>query len=277
MKKRKKLLWIIPLCLVVLCAAVLGIYFAVNGNGGEADNERILGMMSAEVYKGPAGKLPYRIYAPGDSDPARAYPLVLFLHGAGSKGNDNLAQVKGNSLLQALLSRENLVKYPCIILAPQCPEEKRWVRGIGQYDLPGSTEALMGLLEQMRATYPVDPARIYITGLSMGGFGTWGMLMDYPDYFAAAVPICGGWNLEEDVENAPRIGNVPIWAFHGALDDDVPVERSRDMVRAIEGTGGNIKYTEYPDGWHPIWDSVYSEPELFPWMFAQVKDQEVDA
>jgi len=221
-------------------------------------------MMTAEKYE----NLPYRIYVPEDTG-EKQYPLVLCLHGSGNRGDDNLAQLGRSSAVHTLLAPDHLVKYPCIVLAPQCPEGQRWIRGIGQYDLPGNTEALMGLLEQIKANYPVDPARIYITGLSMGGFGTWGMLKTYPDYFAAAVPICGGWNLEEDVENAPKLKDIPIWAFHGALDDDVPAERSRDMVQALEAVNGNVKYTEYPDGGHAIWDRVYNEPELLPWLFAQ--------
>jgi len=224
-------------------------------------------VMEAQVYEG----LPYRIYVPENLDPAVKYPLVLCLHGSGNKGDDNLAQLGRSSAVHTLLAPENLEKYPCVVLAPQCPAGQRWVRGHGQYDLPGNAERLMGLLEQVRATYPVDPARIYITGLSMGGFGTWGMLRAYPDTFAAAVPICAGWDLPDDLGNAPRMKEIPIWVFHGTLDDDVPVARSREMVRALEDAGGNVKYTEYPDEGHACWERAYNESDLLPWLFAQTR------
>ena len=224
--------------------------------------------MQAKVFEG----LDYRVYAPIDYE-KRQYPLVLFLHGAGAKGDDNLAQVRNSSFLKALLNAGNSEKYPCVIVAPQCPVGMRWVPGVGVYDLPDNVEALMALLEQTKSLYGTDPARVYITGLSMGGYGTWGMLRAYPDYFAAAVPVCGGWDRPDDVALAPRLKDVPIWAFHGALDDDVPVECSRDMVEALEAVDGNVKYTEYPDGGHAIWDRVYAESELLPWLFSQVRSQ----
>ena len=230
-------------------------------------------MMHSASYMDSANAcLDYRIYVPEGNQPAQGYPLVLFLHGAGQKGSDNRAQVQNNSLLQTLLGGENLTRYPCVIVAPQCPEGMRWVPGVGVYDLPDVTELLMGLLEQVCAAHPVDPARIYITGLSMGGYGTWGMVRAYPGYFAAAVPICGGRDRADDVELAPRLKDIPIWAFHGALDDDVPVECSRDMVEALEAVGGSVKYTEYPEEGHFIWARAYNEPELFPWLFAQSKE-----
>ncbi|MCL2298564.1 MAG: prolyl oligopeptidase family serine peptidase [Firmicutes bacterium] len=234
----------------------------------EAPQSSPADMMQAKVFEG----MPYRIYVPENLGNGAKVPLVLCLHGSGNRGDDNLAQLGMSSAVHTLLAPENRERYPCVVLAPQCPEGQRWVRGIGPYDLPGNTEWLTGLLEQVCAAYPVDRSRIYITGVSMGGFGTWGMLKACPDVFAAAVPISGGWNLADDTEHAPEMKDVPIWAFHGALDDDVPVERTRDMAEALEAVGGNIKYTEYPDGWHPIWDRVYAEPELFPWLFAQAKE-----
>lgn len=171
--------------------------------------------------------------------------------------------------MQVMLSEENREAYPCIVLVPQCPKGKGWVR---QPWGPGIAEVLMGLLEQkIFPAYQVDLSRVYITGVSMGGFGTWGMLRAYPDVFAAAVPVCGGWDLDDDVAMVPVMKDVPIWAFHGALDEAVPVERSSDMAAALEAVGGNIRYTEYPDEGHTISERVYNEPELLPWLFAQKK------
>jgi len=222
-------------------------------------------LMRAELYEAPGGVvLPYRIYVPQKYDTAKQYPILLYLHGMGERGGDNRLHVSKNSVMETLLLEENRAAYPCVVLAPQCPEDAFWGEGY----LP----ALMGLLEHTRAAYSTDCARQYITGLSMGGFGTWGMLAAYPDNFAAAVPICGGWDMDDDVENVPVMKGVPIWAFHGALDMTVPVARTRDMVKALEAVGGNIKYTEYQDEYHGIAARVYSEPALFPWLFAQSKN-----
>ena len=274
---RKGLFVAILLCVLTLCAAALGVYFIARKSVDTGPPVLLepADVMQAKIYESPDGAaLQYRIYVPETNGCVRkAYPLVLFLHGAGQRGNDNQAQIAGSSVMRVLLSEENAAEYPCIMVAPQCPREQRWVRGIGQYDLPGNTANLMGLLEQISANYPVDPSRIYITGFSMGGFGTWGMLRDYPDYFAAAVPICGGWNLESDPDNAPQLKDIPIWAFHGTLDDDVPVERSRAMVQALEAVGGKIKYTEYPDEGHACWGRAYNEPALLPWLFSQKKPE----
>ncbi|MCL2509293.1 MAG: prolyl oligopeptidase family serine peptidase [Oscillospiraceae bacterium] len=259
MKKKWKLLILIPLCVLVLCAGALLIYNAVENAAIDRTG------LQAYSYQG----LRYRIYAPEDTGAGGKYPLLLYLHGAGRNGKNNRSQVKDNIFFETILSEDTLAKYPCIVLAPQCPKGKGWVR---QPWGPGIAADLMGLLEEITATYPVDPARIYITGVSMGGFGTWGMLRYYPGYFAAAVPICGGWDLDDDVENAPVMKDVPIWAFHGTLDTAVPVARTSDMVDALKAVGGNVRYTEYPDEEHGIAGKVYSEPELLPWLFAQVKN-----
>jgi len=214
-------------------------------------------MMRPEAYE----NLPYRIYVPENYDAAKRYPLVLYLHGMGECGTDNRLQTSVNSVMETLLEPENLAAYPCIVLAPQCPEGQWWAGDL----LP----ALMGLLGQTGSAYSIDLARVYITGLSMGGFGTWAMLAEYPSYFAAAVPVCGGG----DPDDAHLFKDVPVWAFHGARDTTVYPEGSRCMVRALEEAGGSARYTEYPDAAHNSWDRAYREPELFPWMFAQIRDR----
>jgi len=265
MKNRKKWLWTIPLCVVLLCAGALGVYCAVEGAGGLLSLFAAIDrtdMMQAQVYEDPGGTvLPYRIYQP--ENPALVQkPLVLYLHGAGESGNDNRAQTKKNSVMQTLLNKENLAQFPCIVVAPQNPEGRWWAD-------EGMPQVLMGLLEQLKITHPVDPSRIYITGISMGGYGTWEMLAAYPDFFAAAVPICGGGN----PDSATRFKDVPVWAFHGARDNIVPPEGSRGIVQALEAAGAkDVRYTEYPGERHQSWEKAYREPDLFPWMFAQVKE-----
>ena len=216
----------------------------------------LMEMMRPEIYE----NLPYRIYVPENYDAAQQYPLVLFLHGMGERGGDNRLHISKNSVMETLLLEENLAAYPCVALAPQCPGDSFW----GEELLP----ALMALLERTRAAYSIDPARIYITGLSMGGFGTWNMLGEYPGYFAAAVPVCGGG----DADSASLFSHVPVWAFHGTLDTTVYPSGSRDMVTALVQAGArDVHYTEYPDLTHNSWDKAYREPGLFPWLFAQVK------
>ncbi|MCL2298787.1 MAG: prolyl oligopeptidase family serine peptidase [Firmicutes bacterium] len=211
-------------------------------------------LMRPETYEG----LPYRIYIPENYGAAQRYPLVLYLHGMGERGDDNRLHISKNSVMETLLEPEARAAYPCIVLAPQCPESDFW---------PGLAPALMGLLEHTKAAYAIDPARIYVTGLSMGGFGTWAMLTDYPDYFAAAVPICGG-----DPEAAPLFRHVPLWAFHGAKDTTVYPDATRGMVAALALAGArDLHYTEYPEAAHNSWDRAYREPGLFPWLFAQAK------
>ena len=263
-KKRKILLIVIPLGLVLLCAAAAGIYYAIEREGGMinlfASIDRT-DMMEARVYTDPAGTtLPYRIYAPESAGEVQRLPLVLYLHGAGERGGDNRAHTKKNSVMQTLLNDENLVKYPCVVLAPQCPEDGWWTDD-------SNIAALAGLLEQTKAAHPIDPARVYITGISMGGFGTWAMLALYPEQFAAAVPICGGG----EPDSAALFKDVPVWAFHGTRDKVVPPGNSRDMVQALEAAGGSVKYTEYPGERHASWEKAYREDELFPWLFAQSK------
>jgi len=259
---RKKLLIIIPAAVLLLCAAAAGIFYAIEGYGGLfrlfGPSVDQAGIMQPGVYISPGGAaLPYRIYVPEDYD-EHVFPLVVFLHGAGERGDDNLAQIGKNSITQVLLSEENRLRFPCIVVAPQCPAEQNWAY---------NSELLMGLLEQVRNDYAVDPARIYVTGLSMGGHGAWAMLAQYPDYFAAAVPACG-WG---DPESAGLIRDIPIWAFHGGRDTVVRPAGSRNIVEALRSIGGNIKYTEYPREGHQSWFLAWREPELFPWMFAQAR------
>ena len=207
--------------------------------------------------------LPYRIYAPEN---AAGLPLVLFLHGSGARGDDNLAQAKKNTVFQTLLRDVNRRDFPCVALAPQCPAELDWSK-------EGVCAALHELLDQIQRQFGTDPTRVYITGLSMGGNGTWSMLAAYPDSFAAAVPICGGG----DPTAVPDFADVPIWVFHGRRDQFVPVQDSRDMVAALQNAQGAaaahpVKYTEYPWENHACWELAYRDKELFPWMFSQHRD-----
>lgn len=228
-------------------------------------------MLGKHVFEDNGQKLPYRLLKPVRAEGGNKYPLVVFLHGAGERGTDNEKQlVHGVSGFVA-----HIEKYPCFLIAPQCPDGKKWVEVDWSADShtqpkePGEVGRLtLALVEKSIKELPVDPKRVYITGLSMGGYGTWDLLARRPDLFAAAAPVCGG----ADEATARKIKNIPIWAFHGAKDTTVKPARSRNMIAALKKAGGRPKYTEYPDVGHNSWDNAYRDPELFRWLFAQKKD-----
>ncbi len=215
--------------------------------------------------------LPYSIYVPGTL-PDAPLPLLIFLHGAGSRGKDN-----ERHLTHFRQAAEYIQKhYPCVILAPQCPKDKRWVEvdwSLPSHQMPGEPShplaMSMHLLDSLVRALPIDTARLYITGLSMGGYGTWDWIQRQPGRFAAAVPVCGGG----DTTRAASLRHRPIWIFHGALDRVVPVSRSRDMYRALQKAGnGQVRYSEYPDVYHDSWKRAYATPELWQWLFSQTKN-----
>jgi predicted peptidase len=228
------------------------------------------------LFVGSAGDtLPYRILFPLDYDPGRAYPLLLFLHGGGERGDDNVAQLKHGAWLFADSTRRR--SFPAIVVFPQCSAQDRWSyaeRGAGAsvwdfafHDQPRrSMRLVMELLDGLQAEEGVDADRLYVTGLSMGGFGTLELLARWPDRFAAAVPICGGGHPGLAALYAPY---TPIWLFHGALDNVVPPQLSRDIYRRLRRLGANVRYTEYPLADHNSWDSAFVEPGLLPWLFSQ--------
>jgi predicted peptidase len=219
----------------------------------------------AKEFKG----LKYRLFKPEGVE--GKLPLVLFLHGAGERGDDNAAQTKHG--VKAFTARQ--AKNPHVLVAPQCPKGKKW-NDVDWHaathrtpEKPSEPMALvMELLDVLPKELPIDPARIYVTGLSMGGYGTWDLLSRRPELFAAGVPICGGG----DETAAAKIAKVPQWIFHGDKDTVVKPERSRNMVEALKKAGGDPKYTEYPGVGHNSWDQAYGDPALFDWLFAQKRN-----
>lgn len=227
-------------------------------------------LLAKEQFRFGDNVLPYRYMAPARVEDGKKYPLVIFLHGAGERGNDNNVQLVHG--VKAFANPEAREKYPCFLIAPQCPVGKRWVEvdwSAKRHDMPPRPSEplnwLLGLLEKLKKEKPIDLDRVYVTGLSMGGYGTWDLLSRHADLVAAAVPICGGG----DESKAPAMKGVPIWAFHGDKDTAVIPERSRRMVEAVKKAGGTVKYTEYPGVGHNSWDPAYADKELLPWMFAQ--------
>lgn len=202
--------------------------------------------------------LNYQFFGNPEWDGSKRYPLVIWLHGSGSSGTDNEKQMGGAT--GVFTKKENQTERPCFVLAPQCPDS-----AIGwKNEVAGKLMALIGdIIEKL----PVDVSRVYLTGSSMGGFGTWSLAAKYPDVFACAVPLCGGG----DPKTAEAIKGVPVWAFHGDKDDMVPIERDRVMVAAVKAAGGNVQFTELVDTGHSISGIVYAKPELHYWMFQQRK------
>ncbi|MGE5610311.1 MAG: prolyl oligopeptidase family serine peptidase [Bacillota bacterium] len=236
----------------------------------------VLGRYESRTYTDSAGKtLLYRLFKPDHYDRQRQYPLILFLHGAGGRGNDNQSQVVDGDITATSYASEAIqAKYPCFILAPQCPIDQRWVEV--DWSAPTHTQPpqpsqglqlTMALLSRLQKEFSLDPHRLYVTGISMGGYATWDLIARYPTYFAAAVPVCGGG----DETTADRIVRLPIWVFHGAQDPTVPAARSRNMVSAIRRLGGNALYTEYPHVDHHSWLHAYTDPDLLPWLFFQTR------
>lgn len=220
--------------------------------------------------------LPYKVMYPKDYNKNKTYPLVVFLHGAGERGNDNEAQLThGKQFLIDNFSE----KYQAIVIAPQCPRGSYWANvkrhqnGLGtsfsflSTDTPTSTmKTLISLIEDWLSSGLVDTNKVYVGGLSMGGMGTFELLWRMPQTFAAAFPICGGG----DVEKARLYAkNTAVWIFHGADDSVVPVERSRDMYEELKKQGNKVKYTEYEGVNHNSWNNTFQEIELAPWLLDQ--------
>lgn len=210
------------------------------------------------TFKAKDGRaLDHSLFVPAKIKTGEKLPLVLCLHGAG--GNTEAAKVLAAPARQA--------KYPCIVMAPACDTRTaRWVetpfRPVSQRSV---LPELLAALDAVMSELPVDPARVYLTGQSMGGIGTWGLIAAQSARFAAAVPVCGYWQPED----ARKMADVPIWAFHGEKDPTVPVEGSRGMIAALKAAGAAPRYTEYPGMGHNSWTSAYATDELWEWVFAQ--------
>jgi len=220
----------------------------------------------------------YQVFIPENYGKKQKWPVILFLHGAGERGDDGMAQTDiglGHAL------RWRAADFPFIIVMPQCRKGSTWV------DADMQAQALAALDAEIKE-FNGDRTRIYLTGLSLGGRGTWDIAASSAlSRFAAIVPICGrlhNWEKSEPghpgrmddpkitdpyAETARRVGKIPIWIFHGAADDTVSVEESRKMYAALQAAGGNVKYTEYPGVGHNSWDKAYAEPELVKWLLAQ--------
>jgi predicted peptidase len=208
-------------------------------------------------------------------DAGKRYPLVIFLHGAGERGTDNLKPIGLGGRMGAYLWTlpENQERHPCFVAAPQCPDNDKWAEvqwGDGSHALPAQpTDAMrlaMGMIDGLMKELPIDPDRVYVTGLSMGGYGTWDLLSRRPGTFAAAIPVCGG--LADD--QAGKIAHIPQWIFHGGNDTVVKTIRSRNAYEQLKAAGApSLRYTEFGGVGHNSWDLAFSTPGLANWLMSK--------
>lgn len=208
----------------------------------EVVNLNYLELFKAFEYKDEFITLPYRLYTP-NFDKSKKYPLVVFLHGAGERGKDNEKQITANKGAVIWATPEVQLKNPCFVLAPQCPENGWWGRCSKNeliFEANSLLYTVMLLINKIKDEYPIDPNRIYITGLSMGGFGTLTLLSEFPEKFAAGVVVCGGG----DLNKVSKYKDIPLWLFHAEDDPVVPVDFSRNIFKKIKSFGGDVKYTE---------------------------------
>ncbi|MBB3188507.1 prolyl oligopeptidase family serine peptidase [Microbacter margulisiae] len=228
---------------------------------------------SAKYVDSKGDTLNYRILTP-DYDTLRTYPLVIFLHGSGERGNDNEAQLKWGVMNFA--TDRALTMHPAIIVAPQCPDNEDWsnfsedsithqLHLLSEPSMP--MRLVIQLIHQLIRTLPVDTNRIYITGLSMGGYGTYDAIERYPGLFAAAVPVCGAG----DTTKVASFAHIPIWIFHGAEDAAVNPSYALEMLEALKKAGAHPGFTFYPEVGHFSWLAAYSDPLMMEWLFRQHK------
>jgi predicted peptidase len=221
----------------------------------------------------------YQVFLPDNWSSRQKWPIILFLHGAGERGSDGLLQTDVGLPHAIRLDRS---RFPAVVVIPQCLSDRWWTQ-------TEMEEMALAVLAAATREFKGDTKRTYLTGLSMGGFGSWDLAVKYPGKFAAIVPICGGIALPERLrqlhpdmaknaypdedksyaEVARKIGKTPVWIFHGGADNTVPVEGSRKMDEALKSAGGNVRYTEYPGVGHNSWDKAYAEPELMPWLLSK--------
>lgn len=253
---------------------IVALCLAFNSAGRAAETS---GFVARSYNDGKGHSLPYRLFIPAGYDASKQYPLVLYFHGAGGRGTDNLKQMTDVPRFMVLAEPANQRQWPCFILAPQCPENQQWAAmpwseptGVGKFtSITWPMEAALALVDSLPQEYRgIDVSRLYVTGISMGGYGTWDAVCRVPKKFKAAVPICGGGDPVK-IAQVTDLKNLRVWAYHSADDQAVPVGRTREMIDALKALPGNQpRNTEFPDGGHDAYTRAYADPALLPWLFA---------
>jgi predicted peptidase len=237
-------------------AALFGAALLLLPSPGRADEPKT-GLLDRTFTDADGKEAKYVLFVPHDYKGDKPYPLILFLHGAGETGDDGKKQTYVG--LGPVL-RMQQKSFPFFVILPQS-QERTW-----KADSKDGQRAL-AMLEAVQKEYKIDPKRLYLTGLSMGGFGTWSLAEKYPDHWAAIVPVCAGG----DTDKAKDVKDIPCWAFQGDADTAVAPERSRKMMDALKAAGGMPKYTEYAGVGHNSWEMAYNTPELYEWLLQQHK------
>lgn len=242
----------LPLLACLAAVACLALPNAARAGAGDPPKpgEQKAGKLKKQIVREVT--LDYLLFLPQDygKEADKKWPLMIFLHGAGERGSD-VNKVKAHGPPKIV---EQKKEFPFIVVSPQCPEGKGW-----------EPEEVIALLDEVQGKYKVDPERVYLTGLSMGGFGTWETAAQHPERFAAIAPICGGGR----PFTARRLKDMPTWVFHGEKDNIVPIRRSEEMVEALKQAGGNVKFTRYPEAGHDSWTETYNNQALYDWFLQQ--------
>lgn len=210
-----------------------------------------------KVFKTDKGESKYVLFVPHSYQGDKEYPLILFLHGAGERGDDGEAPVR-QGIANAIKFKNGEKTFPCFVILPQASRGGGWRAGGADAD------RALAILEATQKDYKIDSKRLYLSGLSMGGAGTWSLAAAHPDKWAAIVPICFGG----DPNTAAKIKHIPCWCFCGDKDSPRLVEGCRNMVKALKDAGGTPRYSEFPYVGHNSWDSAYVTPELLPWLLS---------
>ena len=262
---------------IVLCSLIIPL---ILGSPARATQQET-GFLDRKVSV-QASDYRYQIFVPDNWSRKKKWPVVLFLHGSGERGSDGLLQTDVG--LPAAIRRDR-TRFPVLVVMPQCSGNRWWTD-------PLMEEMALAALTAATQEFHGDSKRIYVTGLSMGGYGTLDLAAKYPARFAAIAPVCGGLFLPAQLRKdhpelsgefpeepanpakayadfAAKIGKQPVWIFHGADDDTVPVEGSRKIYSALKAAGGNVRFTEYPGVGHNSWDKAYLEPELMNWLLSK--------
>lgn len=265
----------------VTCSMIKSLVFLIGAIFFQIQGFAQTNLYEKQYFVNGEDTLPLRILTPKNFSFQKKYPLVIVLHGAGERGSDNEKQLVWGSTL--FLDSANRTNYPAIVVFPQCPENMWWSplkRGVDQKDSLGNfrvqssqpitkpLQQVLNFIDTLIAAGRVDPKRVYVGGLSMGGMGTFDLITRRPNLVAAAFPICGAG--DPTMINKCR-KTLPLWIFHGADDTVVPVAQSRLMVNLLKEQIPPVKYSEYPGVGHDSWKNAFAEPGLLPWLFAQRK------
>jgi predicted peptidase len=218
----------------------------------------------ARTYKSGAHTMPYRLFVPKGYNRTKRYPLIVWLHGSGGAGTDNIKQIAGDQLpgVRVWLTAANQANNPTFVVAPQ--SVRAWTTGMGSPELRPDLRMVVGLVDALGSEFPIDGQRVYLVGQSAGGGGAWNLATNRPERFAAVVLVCPSLT---DVSRSWRAAHLPLWAFQG--DKDHLIDKTREMLDVVTQNGGHPRFTVYPDEGHDIWTHTFAEPELVEWLFAQ--------